>query len=82
MLFRSTTTVPTTTEPVTTTEPEVPGDISGNGKIDLYDAIEICKNIMGMRTFTDEEKAIADFNKDGIVNIYDAIGIAKELLPK
>ncbi|MGN1086414.1 MAG: leucine-rich repeat protein, partial [Porcipelethomonas sp.] len=60
----------------------VPGDISGNGKIDLYDAIEICKNIMGMRAFTDEEKAIADFNKDGIVNIYDAIGIAKELLPK
>lgn len=77
-----TTTVPTTTEPVTTTEPEVQGDISGNGKIDLYDAIEICKSIMGMRTFTDEEKAIADFNKDGIVNIYDAIGIAKELLPK
>ena len=77
-----TTTVPTTTEPVTTTEPELPGDISGNGKIDLYDAIEICKNIMGMRTFTDEEKAIADFNKDGIINIYDAIGIAKELLPK
>lgn len=79
---KATETVPVTTAPVTTTEPEVPGDISGNGKIDLYDAIEICKSIMGMRTFTDEEKAIADYNSDGVVDLYDAIGIAKELLPK
>lgn len=77
-----TTTVPTTTEPVTTTEPAVQGDISGNGKIDLYDAIEICKSIMGMRTFTDEEKVIADFDGNGVVDLYDAIGIAKKLLPK
>lgn len=77
-----TTTVPTTTEPVTTTEPAVQGDISGNGKIDLYDAIEICRYIMGMRTFTDEEKVIADFDGNGVVDLYDAIGIAKELLPK
>ncbi len=60
----------------------IQGDISGNGKIDLYDAIEICKSIMGMRTFTDEEKAIADFDGNGVVDLYDAIGIAKELLPK
>ncbi|MCI7804463.1 MAG: leucine-rich repeat domain-containing protein [Oscillospiraceae bacterium] len=42
------------------TEEFISGDISGNGKIDLYDAIEICKSIMGMRTFTDEEKLIAE----------------------
>lgn len=58
------------------------GDVNQNGKIDLYDAIEICKSIMGMREFTAEEKEIADFNNDGIVDLYDAIGIAKELLPK
>ena len=58
------------------------GDISGNGKIDLYDAIEIAKAIMGMRTFTEEEKLIADFNKDGTVDLYDAIEIARTLLPK
>jgi hypothetical protein len=60
----------------------IPGDISGNGKIDLYDAIEICKSIMGMRTFTDEEQAIADYDGNGKVDLYDAIGIAKKLLEK
>lgn len=60
----------------------IQGDISGNGKIDLYDAIEICKSIIGMRTFTDEEKVIADYDGNGVVDLYDAIGIAKELLPK
>ena len=60
----------------------IQGDISGNGKIDLYDAIEICKSIMGMRTFTDEENEIADYDGNGVVDLYDAIGIAKELLPK
>lgn len=58
----------------------IPGDISGNGAIDLYDAIEICKSIMGMRTFTEAEKNIADYNCDGEVNLYDAIGIAKEIM--
>ena len=58
------------------------GDISGNGEIDLYDAIEISKAIMGLRTFTDEEMIIADFNMDGTVDLYDAIEIARTLLPK
>ncbi len=58
----------------------IPGDISGNGKIDLYDAIEICKYIMGMRTFTDDEMVVADYDGNGKVDLYDAIGIAKELL--
>lgn len=58
------------------------GDISGNGKIDLYDAIEICKSLMGMRTFTSEEKGIADYDGNGKVDLYDAIGIAKKLLEK
>lgn len=63
------------------TEPEyMSGDISGNGEIDLYDAIEICKSIMGMRTFNDEEKAVADYNSDGVIDLYDAIDIAKYLL--
>lgn len=77
--------VTTTVIPVTTvleteeTQPvtQVKGDISGNGEIDIYDAVEIAKEIMGMRTFTEEEKEIADINGDGAVNLYDAIYIAK-----
>lgn len=58
------------------------GDVNQNGVIDLYDAIEICRYIMSMRTFTDEEKTIADFDGNNVVDLYDAVGIAKELLPK
>ena len=60
----------------------LPGDISGNDKIDLYDAIEVCRYIMGMRTFTEAEKQIADYDGNGKVDLYDAIGIAKKLLEK
>ena len=56
------------------------GDITGDGNINLYDAIDICKYIMGMRTLTAEEEAMADFDENGVVDLYDAIGIAKKLL--
>lgn len=56
------------------------GDVSENGEIDLYDAIAICQNIMGIRDFTDEERKNADFNGDGVVDLYDAIAIAKKLM--
>lgn len=61
----------------TSDETHLKGDISGNGEIDIYDAVEIAKEIIGMRTFTEEEKEIADINGDGAVNLYDAIYIAK-----
>ncbi|MCM1227722.1 MAG: leucine-rich repeat protein [Clostridium sp.] len=65
--------------PVTTTEP-ISGDISGNGAIDLYDAIEIAKYMVGKRTFTEAEMKIADVNNDGVINLYDAIRIAEIMI--
>ena len=56
------------------------GDLSGNGKIDLYDAIEISKYIMGLRTLTHTQEIIADYNYDGSVNLYDAIAISKHIM--
>lgn len=56
------------------------GDITGDGRIDLYDAIDIAKYLIGMRDYTYEEEIIADYNMDGKVDLYDAIGIAKYLL--
>ncbi|MCM1225864.1 MAG: ABC transporter substrate-binding protein [Clostridium sp.] len=55
------------------------GDISRNGKYDLYDAIEIAKYMVGIRTFTEEEMDIADYDNNGTVDLYDAIGIAVEM---
>lgn len=68
------------TDSETSDETQVRGDISGNGEIDLYDAIEIAKEILGMRTFTEAEKQIADINGDGMVNLYDAIEIARMII--
>lgn len=56
------------------------GDISGNGQIDLYDAVIISKYLLGMVELSEEEIQIADYNGDGSVDLYDAIGIAEYLL--
>ena len=84
MITTVTTTVTTAVTTVTTTEtvPDtfIRGDISRNGRIDLYDAIEIAKYLINMRDLTSEEEDIADYNYDGRVDLYDAVGIAKYLL--
>ena len=56
------------------------GDISKNGKIDIYDAIEIAKYVLGVRKFNNEEAEIADFNNDSKIDLYDTIAISKFLL--
>ena len=56
------------------------GDISGNGEIDLYDAIEIAKYIMGMVSFDREQCEIADYDGNGTVDLYDAIGVARYIM--
>lgn len=76
------TTVPPVTTIVTTSTPVVPGDTSGNGKIDIIDAINVCKHVMGTKKFTADEEKTADYNGDGVVNILDAIGIAKKLMER
>ena len=62
-------------------EPDyIQGDITGDGQINIYDAIDICKCIMGMKTLTSDEEKMADFDRNDVVDLYDAIGIAKKLL--
>lgn len=56
------------------------GDISGSNKIDLSDAVEIAKYIVGKRTFVDDEITIADYNADGEVDLLDAVKIAETIL--
>lgn len=58
------------------------GDISGNGDVDLYDAIRVAEYIMDMRVFDGYMLMIADFNLDNVVDLYDVIAIAVELLPQ
>ena len=56
------------------------GDVSGDGEVDIYDAIEIAKYIMDISEYRSDEMLTADYNNDGITNIYDAIEIAKAII--
>ena len=58
------------------------GDITRDGVVDLYDAIEISKYLIHMVDIDEEQKVVGDINDDGVVDLYDAIEIARSLLPK
>ena len=60
----------------------VPGDISGDGEIRIYDAFQILKDVLV--SFGAEldsiDYMIRDFNNDGNVRIYDAFQYLKEAI--
>lgn len=56
------------------------GDVTMDGEVDLYDAIEIAKYMMGMVDFTNEQIAIGDMTGDGVCDLYDAIEVARTLM--
>lgn len=56
------------------------GNVTMDGKVDLYDAIEIAKYMMGMVDFTNEQIAIGDMTGDGVCDLYDAIEVARTLM--
>lgn len=49
------------------------GDMNGNKKIDLVDALYIIQYYNKVRYFTDEQKSVADVNKNGTVDLVDAL---------
>lgn len=56
------------------------GDVNYDNVIDLYDAIEISKHIMGIGNLDEDTILLADINRDGETNLYDAVDIAKTLM--
>ncbi len=53
----------------------IPGDIDGNGIVDIYDAIRLA-NAFGSEPSDDDWNPNADINNDAIIDIYDAILLA------
>lgn len=55
------------------------GDVNGDGKIDVLDAIEIAKYRLDpvKNPLTEEQLLAADMNQDGVVDILDPVEIAK-----
>lgn len=58
------------------------GDVSGNKKVDLQDAILIAKYLLGSTKFDNDQMKAADYNENGTIDLLDVIGIAKYLLKK
>ena len=57
----------------------VPGDISGDGEVDVSDYIGVANHIMG-NTPNGFNVEAADVNKDNVVDVLDYIGIANLIL--
>ncbi|NHM26458.1 hypothetical protein G7K71_05535 [Desulfofundulus sp. TPOSR] len=65
-----------------TSPPAGRGDVNGDGKVTIMDAVKIARAVIGLETLTDAQKAAADFNGDGRVTIMDAQKIALYLIGK
>ena len=57
------------------------GDVDGNNRLRLSDAISIARYVSGLETFTPEQKSAADYDGDGIITYYDAYAAALFLIP-
>ncbi|MCQ4022891.1 MULTISPECIES: leucine-rich repeat protein [unclassified Ruminococcus] len=58
---------------VSLTLPDVPGDVTGDGKVTLTDSINIQKAALQIKELTGQALINADLNKDGKVSVIDAI---------
>lgn len=58
----------------------VPGDVTGNGEVKMYDAFTILKDSLFNGKLDEIETLIRDFNNDGEVKMYDAFSFLKEAL--
>ena len=56
------------------------GDVNKDGKINLYDALQILKQAILGGTLTDEQLYIMDYNDDGKVNLYDALKFLQQAI--
>ncbi|NLZ28824.1 MAG: hypothetical protein GX887_07660 [Firmicutes bacterium] len=53
------------------------GDLSGNGKVDVMDAILLLRSIVNLIELTEEQKSASDVNGDGNIDVADAILILR-----
>lgn len=52
---------------------EDPGDVNGDGKVDVGDSILILRRVVGLEQFDGAQELMADLNGDGKVDVGDAI---------
>ena len=63
-----------------TVEATLPGDVNGDGQVNLADEQAFAKTYVESRGDKDYE-ASADYNQNGIVNLYDALAMERNMTP-
>ncbi len=63
-----------------TVETTLPGDVNGDGQVNLADEQAFAKTYVESRGDKDY-KASADYNQNGIVNLYDALAMERNMTP-
>lgn len=58
------------------------GDVSGDGTLDIGDAIMVCRAALGTERLTEEQAWAADAYRDDVVDTTDAVYIINKLLNK
>ena len=62
-------------------EPLLKGDVNNDGKVALYDAFQILRQvILGEDALTEDETYIMDYNDDGKVALYDAFQFLRQVI--
>ncbi|MCH5279443.1 MAG: S8 family serine peptidase [Christensenellaceae bacterium] len=59
---------------------EVPGDINGNGVVEVADALLVMRHVLGLIELDDATLALADVDGDGTVRMVDALLILRMAL--
>jgi hypothetical protein len=63
-----------------TVETTLPGDVNGDGQVNLADEIAFAETYVS-KPSEPEYNAAADYNQNGIVNIYDALALERNISP-
>lgn len=58
-------------------DPPMPGDVNGDSKVTLVDAIALLKAVAGIDTLTPRQQLAADVSGDGKANILDVIALLR-----
>ena len=57
-----------------------PGDVNGNGEVEVGDAVLILRSVVGIEVLTPEQAGRADLDKNQLVQVTDAVAILRQVV--
>ncbi|MDE6087393.1 MAG: dockerin type I repeat-containing protein [Oscillospiraceae bacterium] len=77
-VYENTVVLPLEVYPDTTEN--LPGDIDGNGTVDITDVIQMNRVYVGCQKFTPEQQKAGDINQDGRIDLSDSMQVLRYLV--